>query len=185
MLAYTVWHHALDEAKQNAYQESLVQFHQTLAENKPQGYLSSVLLSMPGVPWMGEMRTIYMDWYFVENSSSLDPLNDCVLSGIRQEKHDAVAAATSGGVTALYQPKSDRTAISNAQFISWLSKPKGMKYPEFFEKLHFIDEDDHASIWMRYMALGPGPEFCVVSKEEFEWDEKFQAIVRTTSHVKL
>lgn len=113
MLAYTVWHHAVDESKHEAYQQSLLRFHRMLAEQKPRGYHSSALLALPGVPWMGENRTIFMDWYFVENSASLDPLNDSVLSGIRKESHDVVASKTSGGVTALYQPKSENVDREN------------------------------------------------------------------------
>jgi hypothetical protein len=179
MLAYTVWHHASDELNTLRYQESLLQFHQTMAELKPQGYQSSLLFTMPGVPWMGEERTVFMDWYFVENSSSLDFLNDAVLDGKRKQSHDAVAGGTSGGVTALYQPKLGNDKINEINFITWISKPKGMSYRDFFRELNFIQQDNDASCWMRYMALGPGPEFCVVSNDEFEWDEMFQPLIRT------
>lgn len=183
MLAYTVWHHASDESKLEHYQNSLIQFHQTMAEEKPQGYISSKLFTMPSVPWMGETQTIFMDWYLIEDSASLDPLNDSVLAGTRKTSHDAVADNTSGGVTALYQPKLGNDQISNVNFITWVSKPKGMKYPNFFQELNFILHDKDASCWMRYMALGPGPEFCVVANHEMEWDEKFQPLVRKVDKI--
>lgn len=178
MLAYTVWHYASDEFNTLRYQESLVQFHQTLAEEKPQGYLSSLFFTIPAVPWMGANQAIFMDWYFVEDSSSLDFLNDAVLAGKRKESHDVVAGGTSGGVTALYQPKMGYERMGDVNFITWISKPKGMSYHEFFAALNFIEQDVNASCWMRYMALGPGPEFCVLSNDAFEWDETFQALIR-------
>jgi hypothetical protein len=53
-----------------------------------------------------------------------------------------------------------------------------MTYAAFFDELTIINSDDHASLWMRYLALGPGPEFCAVSSKAFEWDERFQPLVR-------
>lgn len=180
MLAYSVWHHASGETEIEPYQESLIQFHKTMAEVKPQGFLSSLFFTLPAVPWMGENQTIFMDWYFVEDSASLDPLNDSVLAGKRKESHDVVAGGTSGGVTALYQPRLGNEKISDVNFITWITKPKGLSYPDFFQELNFIEHDKNASCWMRYMALGPGPEFCVVSSDEFQWDAKFQPLIRPT-----
>ena len=133
---------------------------------------------MPGVPWMEPDSAIYMDWYFVENAAALEPLNQSVLHGRRKTDHDTVVQGTSGGVTALYQPKMGVNPIRLPKQISWLSKPKGMTYAAFFDELNIINSDDHASLWMRYLALGPGPEFCAVSSKAFEWDERFQPLVR-------
>src|SRR2546421_3279789 len=97
MLTYVFWHQRESKIAREEYQERLVAFHRILRERQPQGFLFSMILEMAQLPWMEEGREAYEDWYIVENSAALDPLDDVAVKGICREPHHQ-GARLAGGV---------------------------------------------------------------------------------------
>ena len=83
MLAYVFWHWHNPQIDTDTYQKYLQQFHQTLSAHKPEGFHYSRVLAMQQFPWLERSEETYEDWYIVENSAALDPLNDAAVAGVR------------------------------------------------------------------------------------------------------
>jgi hypothetical protein len=47
----------------------------------------------------------------------------------------------------------------------WLTKPAGVRYPEFREQLARVTESG-VTVWRRQMVLGPAPEFRLTADRE-------------------
>ena len=56
----------------------------------------------PARPGRRTAATAYEDWYLLEGSAALDPLNAAAVTASRQAPHDAAAAAAEGGTAGLY-----------------------------------------------------------------------------------
>ena len=55
-----------------------------------------------GAPWAADGGEAYEDWYLLEGSAALDPLNAAAVTASRQAPHDAAAAVAAGGTAGLY-----------------------------------------------------------------------------------
>src|SRR5256885_13395270 len=87
MLTYVFWHQRESKIAREEYQERLVAFHRILRERQPQGFLFSMVLEMAQLPRMEEGSEAYEDWYIVENSAALDPLDEAAVTGICREQN--------------------------------------------------------------------------------------------------
>src|SRR2546421_11645813 len=97
MLTYVFWHQRESKIAREEYQERLVAFHRILRERQPQGFLFSMILEMAQLPWMEEGREAYEDWYIVENSAALDPLDDVAANRIIRGPPYQVGRCGGGG----------------------------------------------------------------------------------------
>src|SRR5438094_6168553 len=102
MLAYVFWHwpnrdHAADE-----YEHLQRGFHSALAQSAPAGFHESVVFRLRGqAPWLGG-DPAYADWYLLEDSAALDPLNVGAVSGVCEQPHAQLAQAMAAGAGSLF-----------------------------------------------------------------------------------
>jgi hypothetical protein len=163
MLAYVFWHLPAPGADIERYERLLIDFHKVLKANAPVGFIASLIFRIQNAPWIGSGGPAYEDWYIVENSASLDPLNDAAVSGARKAPHDLVAALAASGAAGLYRLKTGQLdSMPAARHCFWFAKP-ALTYTEFFGQLRPITEALQTNLWLRQMVLSAGPEFCLRS----------------------
>ena len=72
-------------------------FTSALASAAPAGFVESLVFRVAGeAPWLGGAPA-YADWYLLETSAALDPLNVAAVSGICEQPHRALTIAMSAG----------------------------------------------------------------------------------------
>ena len=163
MLAYVFWHIPAPAADRQRYERLLLDFHTTLAEHRPSGFRSSFVFRTQNAPWIGTGGPAYEDWYIIENSAALDPLNDAAISGPRKAPHDLVASLASSGAAGLYRLKTGALeSMHSARHALWFSKP-AMTYDAFFQQLRHVTDAPQTNLWVRQMVLSAAPEFCLRS----------------------
>ena len=182
MLAYLFWHRPKTDVETGAYERYLTGFHETLATTDVDGFQGSATFRIEGASWMGSGRQVYEDWYLLDGSYAMDPLNEAAVSGARKEPHDAAAHAATDGAGGLYQLKSGGPGVA-AQNAFWFSKPAGVGYPEFYERLETWTEDPNSSLWRRQMVLGPAPEFCLLASKNIQLPSDMEPVAVERSRV--
>lgn len=160
MLAYVFWHWRRTDVAAAPYEALQRRFHAALAAAPPPGFLRSRSLALTGAPWAADGHEAYEDWYLVEGSAGLDPLNVAAVSASRQAPHDAAAAAADGGTAGLYLLRSG-SAGEVPRTATWFAKPAGMSYADLYALLEPLVRAESAALWGRQMVLGPTPEFCL------------------------
>ena len=163
MLAYVFWHYPRAGINGLDYETALLEFQRVF--RKAGDCVGIQSFRLDAVPWFNAGSPSYMDWHVVEDSAKLDGVNAHAVSGERLIPHNAVAAMTGGSTGCLYRFEHSGCAIEEARRAVWLSKPDGMPYAEFRASLRPLHRVG-VSVLQRQMALGPGPEFCVLSIEE-------------------
>jgi len=172
MLAYVFWHWPSPEIGPDAYEDLLRAFHRALAQAAPAGFRGSVVFRVDGgAPWLGGAPA-YADWYLVDGSAALDPLNVAAVSGVCQEPHDRVAHLAAAGVGSLLALRGQQANVAAARRSTWLAKPKGMPYADFYAALESVPD----SLWRRQMVLGPTPEFGILSADPVTVPAAFQPL---------
>ena len=166
-LAYVFWHWRREDIAANEYEDRQRRFHAALTAAPSEGFEGSHSFGLSGAPWANRGREAYEDWYLVRDSSALDPLNAAAISASRKEPHDSAAEFAAGGVAGLYTLRLGRT-LPAAQHARWFSKPDGMRYDELWALLGPKLKRHGAALWMRFMVLGPSPEFCLQSTGPLE-----------------
>ncbi len=160
MLAYVFWHWRSDSVDREAYERLTRDFHASLRERRPEGFRRSVCFAMPGAGWIPDRRPAYEDWYLLDGSTALDPLDRAAVAAPHQTPHDAVARAVAGGAGGLYRLRLGTPLEERARFASWFRKPDGMAYERLYDLLEPLIGAG-AALWGRQMVLGPAPEFCL------------------------
>jgi len=163
MLAYVFWHWRRPEVPTAAYEAAQRRFHAALEAAPPPGFLGSRSLGIEGAPWAAGGGPAYEDWYLLEGSAALDPLNAAAVSASRQAPHDAAAAVADGGTAGLYLLRQGVADQPPPVAATWFGKPPGMSYGALFSALEPVVQVERAALWGRQMTLGPAPEFCLHS----------------------
>ncbi|MEW5979862.1 MAG: hypothetical protein AB1898_29045 [Acidobacteriota bacterium] len=174
MLAYVFWHWKEEQTDPQDYEASLRDFHAVLTADKPPGLVQTVVFRIAGAPWIPANAPAYEDWYLLDGSAALDSLNEAAVSGRRKLPHDAVARQAKGGAGGLYRLRSGAGGIEGAPFAVWLSKPAGVTYERFYEKLSPWTSLPETSLWQRQMTLGPATEFCLHARKVAGLPVEFQ-----------
>ncbi len=156
MLAYVFSHRPADGVDAAAYEDALKQFHVALAASPPSGFVSSATFRT------GDR---YSDWYLVVDSAALDPLNEAAVSGARTHAHDAAARMAVDFAGKLYSLSAGEP-FGGSGFEIRLSKPAGVGYLDFYERMKHYTLETGTSLWRRMMVLGPPPEFCLIAPSE-------------------
>jgi len=156
VLAYLFFHRPAVGVEPAVYEAALRRFHASLAAAGPPGFIGSRTYRVGGR---------YSDWYLVESSAALDELNEAAVNSARSSDHDAVAHMSADGAGKLLalvtgKPRTD------AGFEIHFSKPVGMTYPEFYERLKPWTDRPEMTLWRRMMVLGPPPEFCLTASSD-------------------
>jgi hypothetical protein len=158
MLAYVFWHWPRPDIERGQYLDHLTAFHRTLAANKPPGFQRSVVFRIHGANWLNTHGEAYEEWYLLDDSAAMDPLNDAAVSGVCEEPHNRVAREAADGTGGLYRLRAGAGDLADAKFATWLSKPTGVSYKDFYARL-----EPGVTLWGRQMTLGPTREFCIHS----------------------
>ncbi len=173
MLAYVFWHWPRAGVEKAAYEERLGRFHSRLASHPPEGYVSSASFHISKTSWI-PAETGFEDWYLVTDFDALGELNEAAVSGSREEAHGQAAAYADGGTGGVYRAIAGQARLRPVRFEAWMSKPRGMTYPEFFAALAPWTAKPDITLWQRQLSLGPASEFCLHAIERHELPEQFQ-----------
>ncbi len=179
MLTYVFWHQRASATTKEEYQEKLIAFHRILQERQPQGFAGSLVLEMASLPWMTEESEVYEDWYFVENSAALDPLDNAAVTGICREPHQQIARLANNGTGGLYRLKGetvDFTRTAGLRYATWFGKPLGMSYDDLYELLRQGEYDQQGILWQRQMTMGPALEFCLHTSQPGQLAEEIKGV---------
>jgi len=164
MLAYVFWHWPQPQIERGSYEDHLVEFHRTLAANKPNGFRESVVFRISNANWLKTDGEAYEEWYLLDNSAAMDPLNEAAVTGVCEEPHNRVAREAADGTGGLYRLRAGQEDLSEARFAVWLSKPNGVSYKDFYASLQPLTSQPGVALWGRQMTLGPTTEFCIHSR---------------------
>lgn len=181
MLAYVFWHWPQAPIEIPTYELRLIDFQTALKRASPPGFQDACVFRIPGAPWLAAPNDAYEDWYLVEGSAALDPLNEAAVSGACRGPHDAAASPAAGGTAGLYRLRAG-TPVSSRGPSFWFAKPAGMSYPELYSLLQPLTDSPNVALWGRQMTLGPATEFCLHATEVVDLPPPLAArlIERTT-----
>ncbi|HEX5886859.1 MAG TPA: hypothetical protein VFY67_20120 [Pyrinomonadaceae bacterium] len=168
MLAYVFWHWPQPNIDQDTYVDHLSAFHRTLASNKPLGFHHSTVFRIHGAGWLNTQGDAYEEWYLLDDSAAMDPLNEAAVSGACEEPHNRVAREAADGVGGLYRLRTGQEDLARSRFAVWLSKPAGISYSDFYAALQPLTSQPGVALWGRQMTLGPATEFCIHSPTAIE-----------------
>ena len=168
MLAYVFWHWPQSGIDRGAYEDHLCGFQQTLAANKSSGFQQSVVFRIRGASWLKTSDEAYEEWYLLDDSAAMDPLNDAAVSGACEEPHNRVAREAADGIGGLYRLREGVEDLDQAKFAIWLNKPAGVSYKTFYADLQSLTSQAGVALWGRQMTLGPTTEFCIHSQNAIE-----------------
>src|ERR1041385_6930489 len=102
MLAYIFWHWPKASVVPREYEAALIGFHKALAAGEIPGFVRSLAFRMVSAPWVPPHQASYIDWYILDGSAALDPLNERAVAGACQAPHDMVARLLEGAGAGLY-----------------------------------------------------------------------------------
>ena len=168
MLAYVFWHWPQATVDRDMYVANMIAFQQTLAANAPDGFRESAVYRIRGANWLSTQGEAYEEWYLLDDSAAMDPLNDGAVSGACLEPHNRVARDAADGTGGLYRFRAGDEDLRQSRFATWLSKPSGVSYRDFFAGLESITSQPGVGLWGRQMTLGPTTEFCLHSPTPLE-----------------
>lgn len=175
MLAYIFWHWPKDDVDRTSYEKALADFHRALKSVKPEGFRRSLVFRISGASWLPHGSRVYEDWYLLEGSFALDSLNTAAVAGECQAPHDRVARVAAGGTAGLYRLRAGEARMAEARFASWLAKPAGVRYLDFYAQLRRWTQRAGVSLWGRQMTLGPAAEFCLCSPRKLKLPASLKA----------
>jgi hypothetical protein len=168
MLAYVFWHWPQPHIDRAEYVEHLVDFQRTLAANKSAGFRESMVYRIRGANWLKTDGEAYEEWYLLDDSAAMDRLNEAAVSGACEEPHNRVAREAADGTGGLYRLRAGQ--LAEARFATWLSKPSGVSYRDFYETITGV------TLWQRQMTLGPTTEFCIHSSTPLDQSSPLELI---------
>jgi hypothetical protein len=174
VLAYVFWHWRRPDVTAADYESAQVRFHEVLAAAPPPGFRRSWSVAVAGAPWTRASEA-YEDWYLLEGSAALDPLNTAAVTASRQGPHDAAAALAADGTAGLYRVRLG-TPTEPPRVASWFAKPAGMSYDALFAALAPLVRTEGAATWLRQMVLGAAPECCLHSARPLALPPEFTAL---------
>lgn len=173
MLAYVFWHWPAPTVERSHYEMALASFHGLLRQHAPPGFDHSYAVAFQGEPWANRRGAAYADWYLVSGSAVLDPLNEVAISPPLAAAHGEIARLAAAGAGGLYRLRSGTPGPW--MIATWLSKPAGMPYPDFYRALEPYTGAE-GGLWRRQMVLGPAPEFCWQSESRASFPSEFSPL---------
>jgi len=168
MLAYVFWHWPQSSIDGGAYLDHLADFHRTLAANKPNGFQHSVVFRITGARWLNTSGDAYEEWYLLDDSAAMDRINHAAVSGACEEPHNKVAREAADGTGGLYRFRAGDEDLAQSRLATWLSKPNGVSYSDFYHALQPLTTQQGVGLWGRQMTLGPTTEFCIHSSSAIQ-----------------
>lgn len=158
MLAYVFWHRPHANADRKNYEEWLLHFQSELGRDQPPGFISAASFRIEAVPWLGDQPG-YEDWYCVQGSWALDPLNAFAVAGQAKAPHDGAAAQMDQGHGGLFAHVVGDSLTSDRSSVFWLTRPRGIQWQPPLDAVRA--RCPGANVWRRQMVLGASAEFAV------------------------
>jgi len=158
MIAYVFWHRPFAHVDREVYESALARFQSDLPRHQPPGLIAAASFRIEPVPWLSDMPG-YEDWYLVEGSWALDPLNAFAIAGSMQQPHDSVAALADESHGGLYAHAGGGPSLASQSAVHWLARPRGIQWQDALAPVRA--KHPQANIWRRQMVLSPAPEFGV------------------------
>jgi hypothetical protein len=158
MLAYVFWHRPVSQADRGHYEASVVRFQAELAKYPPPGFIRAGSFAIGPVPWLSNQPG-YEDWYLLEASWAMDPLNAFAVAGPVQPAHDIAAAQMDEGHGGIYAHVAGDPIAAAESTVYWLTRPRGIQWRPALEAVRA--RAPQANIWRRQMVLGSAGEFAV------------------------
>lgn len=160
-LAYLFWHYRRHSIGDENYRDTLVAFHEALAQNAPEGFISSFSRRQNRLPWMQPTVEVYEDWYIVQDFTALGTLNENAHQSSMEPPHDSVAQMVASGSGGVYKLWFNYSEDEDVKTIVWLDKPPLVKTGDFLEIIESKARDNQGVVWRRQLNLGPAPEYVV------------------------
>lgn len=163
MLSFVFWHWPKPGVEEERYATALCRFLESLRENTEvvREATSFRLASPPGI---APPRSVYSDWYVVEDFTALGEMKAAAVSGNNKRPHDEIAAMMDGGAGSLYGLRAGSPGVVlSFRHTYWFSKPAGMTYAELDGLLQDGVARGAFALWQRQLVFGPTPEFCVTA----------------------
>jgi hypothetical protein len=162
MLAYIFWHMPHSGVEPTAYERNLVAFARTFADVRCPGVQGVASFRIAPVAWLAGQNQ-YEDWTIVEGAQALEGVNESAVTGSMAAVHAAVAQQMARGYGGLYYHLwGDLDPFDGSQ-AQWITRPRGIEFRPVLRRL--TDIGMPVSVWRRFMVLGPGTEFLVVTRE--------------------
>ncbi len=166
MLAYVFWHRPYARISRAGYESALARFHEGLARTSCPGLKASTAFRITEAPWLGG-RAGYEDWYLIEASWALDPLNNVAVAGPMEASHGDIAAAMETGFGGLYALDWGDWESPSLSRVLWLARPRGIEYGPVLAAFR-ARLGGPLACWRRQLVLGPAEEFAVVVSPDQE-----------------
>ena len=165
MLAYVFWHRPGGDVQALVYEERLLAFHRSLVRRPPAGFVSSVTLRAPDLPWLGAGGPGYEDWYLLDAWSSVGVLEEAAIGRGHRSPHDAAARLMGEGAGGVMHLREGAARPQDARAAVWVTRPPGNDPPLLADLLADGGDPDRVAVWQRALALGPAPELCLLGEE--------------------
>jgi len=179
MLGYVFWHAPAEGVDAARYEDALGAFHRSLAHSPPFGFEGSAAFRIGTPPWEASGGAAaprdapasgwYEDWYLVEDFSALGVLNEAAVARGHRSSHDRAAKGLGSGTAGVYRLIEGEAltaqSLGASRHATWVEASGGAHAAEIGALLGDGMEPGSASVWQRQLALGPAPEFCVLSRE--------------------
>lgn len=182
MRTYLFWHQPHPSVDREGYEQALARFHRSLAEQSPPGFRGSASYRIPETPWLGDQHG-YEDWYLLDGSWALDPLNEIAVAGPMIPSHTAVAGQMETGFGGLYALLWGAADLPERRTEVWLTRPRGIQAKSALEP--FRHAYPGLACWRRQMVLGPAPEFLLTAPPDRKVDPPQGWLARPTMSVRL
>jgi hypothetical protein len=174
VIAYAFWHSPAAGVARVEYEAALATFMRELSGAGIPGLRRCRSVRFERLPWVAG-RPAYQDWYEMDGTATLDPLEAGAVRAALEAPHAAVARLAGTGTGGLFasrsEPDPDLLGRVPEPFIAWVDKPAGVAYGPFVAGLRAAVEPGGA-LWQRRLALGPAREFCLwLPREGPSWRE--------------
>lgn len=163
MFAYVFWHRRDEPYSVEEYERRLIDFHRALNKRGFVGFRGSLVFRVGPTPWL--QAGGYEDWYLVDGLGVLEELNDAIAEPELGTLHRLIASMAVDGKGTIVAPRSQKPGQLTAPTATWLAKPRGMGYQEFYTEIEPLAHSNGSTLWRRQLALGPTPEFLLVGGE--------------------
>lgn len=169
MLAYLFWHRPAEGTDREAYEEAQQRFHRSLAARPPDGFRGSACFAAADVRWLDAGGAGYEDWYLVDDWAALGVLRHAAIGTGHRTAHDAAARWAGAGTGSIYQLDEGLAGFgepSAGVCTVWVTPARHGPELELVALLLGDGMDRRqAGLWRRELALGPAPEYCLVTHE--------------------
>jgi hypothetical protein len=158
VIAYVFWHRPLPQVERARYEAAIVRFQDELARHPPPGFIGAHSFAIEAVPWLSNQPG-YEDWYLIEASWAMDPLNAFAVAGPVAGPHDSAAAQMDEGHGGIYAHAAGGSITAARSSAYWLTRPRGIQWRPALEAVRI--RVPQANVWRRQMVLGSAGEFVV------------------------